>query len=229
MYDALTTTLPLLVPACTGRRTCGCRASAGSRSSGRRSTGRLPRSSSRAAAASEHPGLVTHDELDWAPLGLAGATTVRQPDDVAASSRSRTSSPTLAATRIKAGEWPWSFFCWPEDRPRPVFPSAFRLLRRAARGDRVGVAVRCPVCGQRLASTSSRARTSTSRSHNDREVGVVAAPVRRRRRVGRRGVPGGAPLERLRRPPARLLSDSFPPARDVEAPGAGPIPQVGHR
>ena len=48
----------------------------------------------------------------------------------------------LAATRIKAGEWPWSFYCWPEDRPRPVFPSAFRLLAPAGNGDPVGVAVR---------------------------------------------------------------------------------------
>src|SRR5581483_11583273 len=39
----------------------------------------------------------------------------------------------LAATRIRAGEWPWSFFCYPEERPRPVFPSSFSLL---APGDR---------------------------------------------------------------------------------------------
>src|SRR6187551_3671015 len=34
----------------------------------------------------------------------------------------------LAARRIQAGEWPWTFFCLPEERPRPVFPSAFFLL-----------------------------------------------------------------------------------------------------
>ena len=38
----------------------------------------------------------------------------------------------MAAARIKAGEWPWSFFCWPEARPRPVFPSAFKLLAPSA-------------------------------------------------------------------------------------------------
>ena len=29
---------------------------------------------------------------------------------------------------IGRGEWPWSFFCYLEDVPRPVTPSAFRLL-----------------------------------------------------------------------------------------------------
>ena len=50
----------------------------------------------------------------------------------------------VAARRIEAGEWPWSFFCYPEDRPRPVFPSSFLLL---APGDgSLGLAVRCPAC-----------------------------------------------------------------------------------
>jgi hypothetical protein len=78
----------------------------------------------------------------------------------------------LAATRIKAGEWPWSFFCWPEDRPRPVTPSAFRLLAPAAGADRVGVAVRCPVCGRVSVNLVSRAHVDVP-FVNDREVGVV--------------------------------------------------------
>ena len=78
----------------------------------------------------------------------------------------------LAATRIKAGEWPWSFFCWPEERPRPVFPSAFMLLAPAASGDRVGLAVRCPVCGKVSVNLVSRAHVDVP-FVNDREVGVV--------------------------------------------------------
>src|SRR5262245_60987823 len=67
----------------------------------------------------EHPGLVPHDELDYAPLGLGGGSflnlmTARM-DDIA------TELGDLAARRIQAGEWPWSFFCYPEERPRPVF------------------------------------------------------------------------------------------------------------
>ena len=89
----------------------------------------------------------------------------------------------VAAARIKAGEWPWSFFCWPEERPRPVFPSAFRLLAPAASGDRVGVAVRCPVCGKISVNLVSRAHVDVP-FVNDREVGVVehlfdATPMRR--------------------------------------------------
>ena len=111
----------------------------------------------------EHPGLVSHDELDWAPLGLDEPSTLRQPDDVAQRLASPPSSTELAAQRIRAGEWPWSFFCWPEDRPRPVFPSAFRLLADGGRDGRVGVAVRARRAAASR-STSSRASTSTCRS-----------------------------------------------------------------
>ncbi len=119
----------------------------------------------------EHPGLVTHDDLDWAPLGLGGETSFLnlmtshiEPlgDELGA----------LAATRIKAGEWPWSFFCWPEERPRPVYPSAFKLLAPAAAGDRVGVAVQCPVCGRVSINIVSREHVDVP-FVNDREVGVV--------------------------------------------------------
>jgi hypothetical protein len=119
----------------------------------------------------EHPGLVTHEELDWAPLGVHDGTTFVN----LMTSRLEPVGGELvdlAATRIKAGEWPWSFFCWPEERPRPVYPSAFKLLAPAASGDRVGVAVRCPGCARVSV-------TLVSRSHldvpfvNDREVGVV--------------------------------------------------------
>jgi hypothetical protein len=119
----------------------------------------------------EHPGLVTHDDLDWAPLGIH--------DDTAFVNlmTSRVEAlglelGDLAASRIKAGEWPWSFFCWPEERPRPVTPSAFKLLAPAASGDRVGVAVRCPVCGRVSVNVVSRAHVDVP-FVNDREIGVV--------------------------------------------------------
>jgi hypothetical protein len=118
-----------------------------------------------------HPGLVTHGELDWAPLGLADAT----PFVNLMTSRVEalaTELGDLAARRIKAGEWPWSFFCWPEDRPRPVFPSAFRLLAPAVSGDRVGLAVRCPACGKVSVNLVTRTHVDVPFA-NDREVGVV--------------------------------------------------------
>ena len=74
--------------------------------------------------------------------------------------------------KIRAGEWPWSFFCWPEDRPRPVFPSAFRLLAESDLAGRVGVAVRCPVCGRVSVNLVTREHVDVP-FHNDREIGVV--------------------------------------------------------
>ena len=119
----------------------------------------------------EHPGLVTHDDLDWAPLGIADDT--RYVNLMTSRSEALgTELGDLAASRIKAGEWPWSFFCWPEERPRPVYPSAFRLLVPAASGDRVGVAVRCPVCAKVSVNVVSRAHVDVP-FLNDREVGVV--------------------------------------------------------
>jgi hypothetical protein len=119
----------------------------------------------------DHPGLVTHEELDWAPLGLDDETRFVN----LMTSRTEalaTELGDLAASRIKAGEWPWSFFCWPEERPRPVFPSAFRLLAPAVSGDRVGLAVRCPACGKVSLNLVSRAHVDVP-FVNDREVGVV--------------------------------------------------------
>ena len=51
-------------------------------------------------------------------------------------------------------------------------PSAFRLLAPAASGDRVGVAVCCPVCGRVSVNLVSRAHVDVP-FVNDREIGVV--------------------------------------------------------
>lgn len=124
------------------------------------------------ACGAEHPGLVSHDELDWAPLGLGGETTfvnlmTATVDPVEAELAD------LAARRIQAGEWPWSFFCYAEERSRPVFPSAFVVLAPSERGEEVGVAVRCPVCGSVSVNLVSALHLDVP-FHNDREVGVVA-------------------------------------------------------
>jgi hypothetical protein len=124
----------------------------------------------------EHPGLVAHDDLDLAPLGLEDERTfvnlmTSRTDPVSLELTD------LAAQRIKAGDWPWSFFCWPEDRVRPVFPSAFRLLAEAGPGDRVGVAVRCPVCARTSVNLVTREHVDMP-FHNDREIGVLAHAFR---------------------------------------------------
>jgi hypothetical protein len=117
---------------------------------------------------SEHPGLVTHDDLDWAPLGLDAGEFVNlmtsrvEPVGVELGD--------LAAVRIKSGEWPWTFFCYPEEQPRPVFPSSFTLLTAA--DAEVGLAVRCPCCSRLSLNLVSRAHVDVP-FHNDRQIGVV--------------------------------------------------------
>ena len=120
------------------------------------------------ACGEEHEGLVTHDDLDWAPLGLQGGVfynvmTARL--DLVDAELSD-----LAARRIQAGGWPWNFFCYPEQQPRPVFPSSFFLL---APGDgSLGLAVRCPACQRTSVNLVSHDHVDLP-FHNDREVGVV--------------------------------------------------------
>jgi hypothetical protein len=118
----------------------------------------------------EHPGLVAHDDLDWAPLGLDAGSFIDLMTD-----RERDVGEELgdvAASRIRAGEWPWSFFCYAEDRPRPVFPSSFTLLAPGNAGEMVGVAICCPDCESRSINLVSRAHIDLP-FHNDAQVGVV--------------------------------------------------------
>jgi hypothetical protein len=116
----------------------------------------------------EHDGLVSHDELDWAPLGLQGGVFLNLMTDRLEPLADELGE--LAAARIKAGEWPWSFFCYPEERVRPVFPSSFFVL---APGDgSLGLAVRCPACRKLSVNLVSHEHVDLP-FHNDREVGVV--------------------------------------------------------
>jgi hypothetical protein len=118
-----------------------------------------------------HAGLVTHDELDWAPLGFDAGEFVNlmtaRLEPVALELGE------LAAARIKAGEWPWSFFCYPEERPRPVFPSSFALLAPGdVPRDTIGLAVRCPACQSLSVNLVSHEHVDLP-FHNDTSVGVV--------------------------------------------------------
>lgn len=117
----------------------------------------------------DHLALVAHDDLDWAPLGLRSAGTfvnLMTSKSTALSDELRD----LATTRIGRGEWPWSFFCYLEERLRPVTPSAFRLLAAAERS--VGVAVHCPVCASVSINLVSHTHLDVPFAH-DRDVAVV--------------------------------------------------------
>jgi hypothetical protein len=116
-----------------------------------------------------HPSFVTHDDLDVAPLGLGPSGTFRNlmtaqddPLEIELSS--------LAATRIGAGEWPWSFFCLLEARPRPITPSAIALITPGE--NRFAVAVRCPWCSTISVNLVSREHVDIP-FWNDRQVTVL--------------------------------------------------------
>jgi hypothetical protein len=115
-----------------------------------------------------HSGLVAHDDLDWAPLGLVDGTFHNLMTSQAGELGDEFAD--VAARRIQAGEWPWSFFCYPEERPRPVFPSSFALL--APGGRAIGLAVLCPVCSCVSVNLVSEEHVDLP-FHNDAHVGVV--------------------------------------------------------
>jgi hypothetical protein len=115
---------------------------------------------------------VTETELDWEPLGLdPGRTFVNlmtsHHDDLSLELRE------LALSRLEAGEWPWTFFCYLEERPRPVTPSSFVLLAPGATRDAtIGLAVRCPVCNSLTINVVSEPHVDVP-FWNDAHVGVV--------------------------------------------------------
>ena len=116
----------------------------------------------------DHQGLVGHDDLDWAPLGGRAGRFV----DLMTSHGGDVGTELLelAAGQLRAGEWPWTFYCYPEDRPRPVFPSAVVAV---APGDSwLGLAVRCPVCGALSVNLVSQAHVDLPFA-NDHRIGVV--------------------------------------------------------
>jgi hypothetical protein len=116
----------------------------------------------------EHEGLVAHDDLDWAPLAGGDVSFVNMMTSKLESATADLLE--LAATQIRVGEWPWSFFCYPEERARPVFPSSFRAL--GAGEDRIGLAVECPSCSRTSVNLVTHRHVDVP-FYNDRKVDVV--------------------------------------------------------
>jgi hypothetical protein len=171
MYDALTTRYTF---------SCPTRGETSVRLSAFRLVDRLPGAAHPAVyrvrfacpCGDEHPGLVTHTNLDWAPLGLGereGSFLNLMTAKVEAVADELSD---VSARLIQAGQWPWNFFCYPEERPRPVFPSYFSLLAPDAARDRLGIAVRCPVCSRTSINLVSPEHVDLP-FHDDPEIGVV--------------------------------------------------------
>lgn len=118
----------------------------------------------------DHVGLVVHPELDWEPLGLQQGVFLNLMTAKVEPIEDEFTD--LAIRRIVGGEWPWTFFCYPEERPRPIFPSAFRLLAPGAPHGSLGIAVRCPACSRVSVNLVSAEHVDLP-FHNDAEIGVV--------------------------------------------------------
>ena len=169
MYDALTTRYTFACPALGETRV---------RLSAFRELDRLPGAVHPAVfqvrfscpCGEDHPGLVSHDELDWAPLGLEAGVFLNLMTDRLEPTGDELAA--FAAQRIKSGDWPWSFFCYPEERPRPVFPSFFRLLAPSTPDGSIGLAVLCPACLRISINLVSHEHVDLP-FHNDPEIGVV--------------------------------------------------------
>ena len=115
-----------------------------------------------------HDGLAAHDALDWAPVSAPA------PDFYnVMTGRLEPAAPDLsehAATQIRQGRWPWCFFCYLEQRPRPVFPSAFQLVAPGLDGIVLGA--RCPGCGRTSVNVVSETHLDVP-FYSDPEIGVV--------------------------------------------------------
>lgn len=119
----------------------------------------------------EHDGLVPHDELDWAPLGMGEERLfVNLMTDRAEPVQTELAD--LAVRAIASGSWPWTIFCYPEGRPRPAFPSQFHVIAPRGREELVGLAVRCSSCANLSVNLVSTAHVDVPFFH-DVEVGVV--------------------------------------------------------
>jgi hypothetical protein len=119
----------------------------------------------------EHPALLTQADLDCAPLGLDADETMFVNLMTSQRAGLAVELVEIASSRIRAGEWPWSFFCYLEERSRPVTPSSFTLL--AAGGPNVALAVCCPCCGSVSINVVSRAHVDVPFA-NDTRIAVVA-------------------------------------------------------
>ena len=171
----------------------------------------------------EHPGLVTHDELDWAPLGLQDGTPFVN------LMTSRTGAARRRARRARGAR----------GSRRGSGRGASSAGRRSVRGRcsrrRSGCsrrrgrrprrpAVRCPACGTVSVNLVSREHVDVP-FVNDREVGVVghffdddlAAMIEAFR--------AELVVELIRRASARALATASTPARDIRATRAS-IPDV---
>jgi hypothetical protein len=98
-----------------------------------------------AGCGGSHTALLTHDELDHAPVvGPTAGDAFWEPLTGRIGGTAGDELREAAASRVRRGDWPWLFWCAEEGCRKPLFPSEIRFAAR--RDDRVGIAVVCSAC-----------------------------------------------------------------------------------
>lgn len=127
-----------------------------------------------ATCGGRHESLVSHDALDWEPLGTESAETFT---NLLTGRRELLATELVeqATDQLRRGNWPWSFWCHPESAMRPGFPSSLRFVtpEHDHGDDRVGVLVRCFTCARHTVNIVSREHLDVP-WHNDRAIAYVA-------------------------------------------------------
>jgi hypothetical protein len=121
-----------------------------------------------------HETLVSHDRLDWEPLGTQSAETFT---NLLTGRRElvATELVELASRQLRQGRWPWTFWCHPESALRPGFPSSLRFVtpEHDHGSERLGVLVRCFACERHTVNIVSRDHLDVP-WHNDARIAYVA-------------------------------------------------------
>ena len=118
----------------------------------------------------DHIGLVAHNDLDWAPLGLTEGEFVNlmtnRVEPLAAEFGD------LAIRRIEAGNGRGASSAIQRSDPARCSRRSFWLLGPGVGRGTVSVAVRCPACGRASVNLVSAEHVDVP-FHNDPEIGVV--------------------------------------------------------
>lgn len=121
-----------------------------------------------------HEALVSHDRLDWEPLGTDSTETFT---NLLTGRREllATELSEQATDHLRRGSWPWMFYCHPESAMRPGFPSSLRFVtpEHGHGTDRVGTLVRCFSCERHTVNIVSRDHLDVP-WHTDAAIGFIA-------------------------------------------------------
>jgi hypothetical protein len=127
----------------------------------------------RCSCGSDHVGLVSHDDLDYRPIG--GSTELEFRNLLTGRLESvRDELLDLARIQVQRGNWPWRLYCCTEATLKPVFPSC--LIRVVpSQADLVGVAMSCPSCGETSLNVVTQQHLDVPFYHDD-VVRVIERP-----------------------------------------------------